>query len=197
MKKSMHFSLLLVLLILLSSACTVVNNTTVDEDSHGGFENPRSNELKSETDDYNMPEVRPESFNFHIQYGVNKRNEVNTFDHVIVKDLVMDGTASIEFYFSKEELDEIYEKFMKADVFSQKTFEVEMNCGMEPYEHYYLKVAIDENGETYTAEYEFTDQYCVLTEDGNKLKGIIQLINGMVRDTEEYQSLPPAEGGYD
>ena len=36
----------------------------------------------------NIPEEMPNDFNFSIQFGVQKKNEINTFEGTVTKDLI-------------------------------------------------------------------------------------------------------------
>lgn len=52
----------------------------------------------------------PDDFNFSIHFGVQKRNEINTFDGTVTKDLIADGTATTELTLTKDEMKDIYKK---------------------------------------------------------------------------------------
>ena len=57
-----------------------------------------------------LPERMPSDFNFSIAFGVEKRNEINTFNGTVTKDLISDGTKTIDLMFNEEEMKTIYEK---------------------------------------------------------------------------------------
>ena len=44
----------------------------------------------------NMPKDMPNDFDFSIQFGVQKKNEINTFEGTVTKDLIADGTVTTE-----------------------------------------------------------------------------------------------------
>src|SRR5690625_2883314 len=79
-----------------------------------------------------MPEQMPEDFGFSIQYGVGKKNEIDTFKGVVIKDLVENGTAKANITFSDKEMAEIYEKMKNINVLEEKNFT--SKCESEPYE---------------------------------------------------------------
>src|SRR5690625_336765 len=93
-----------------------------------------------------MPEQMPEDFGFSIQYGVGKKNEIDTFKGVVIKDLVENGTAKANITFSDKEMAEIYEKMKNINVLEEKNFT--SKCESEPYEETEWKIIL--NGEIVT-----------------------------------------------
>src|SRR5690625_5495728 len=69
-----------------------------------------------------MPEQMPEDFGFSVQYGVGQKNEIDTFNGVVIKDLVEDGTAKADITFTDKEMSEIYEKMKAINVLEEKNF---------------------------------------------------------------------------
>lgn len=69
-----------------------------------------------------MPEKTPEDFGFSIQYGVDKNqpNEIDTFQGVVIKNLVENGTAKANITLSDKEMSEIYDKMKDINVLEEK-----------------------------------------------------------------------------
>lgn len=83
----------------------------------------------------------PEDFGFSIQYGVGKKNEIDTFKGIVIKDLVDNGTAKANITLSDKEMFEIYEKMKDINVLEKKKFN--SKCELEPYEETEWKIIID------------------------------------------------------
>jgi len=100
----------------------------------------------------------PEDFGFSIQYGVGKKNEIDTFKGIVIKDLVDNGTAKANITLSDKEMFEIYEKMKDINVLEKKKFN--SKCELEPYEETEWKIIID--GKTVTHSIR---EYCDPTSD--------------------------------
>ncbi|TLS36070.1 hypothetical protein [Pseudalkalibacillus caeni] len=141
-----------------------------------------------------LPEKKPEQFNFHIKYGIGGKNEVDNFQHKIVKDLIADGVATAEnFSFTEEEMESIYRELREANVLEDKDLIKKDNCHQTPYSSYYLKVQIDGKEK----EYEWSDENCSMTRDAEELTDVVGYIRDIVVKTDAYKRLPAASGGYD
>lgn len=81
---------------------------------------------------FSMPEEMPEDFGFSVRYGVGKKNEIDTFNGVVIKDLISNGTAKANITFTDQEMSEIFRKMKEINVWEEKNFT--SNCGIEPYE---------------------------------------------------------------
>lgn len=44
--------------------------------------------IVEDTNNISMPEAMPSDFDFLLKFGVRKRNEINTYENTITKDLV-------------------------------------------------------------------------------------------------------------
>lgn len=143
-----------------------------------------------------MPENMPDDFNFSIQFGIGKKNEVNTFNHTVTKDLINNGTVKIDIHLTKEEMNTIYEKMKQINIVEDKLLKsAPINgivCGKTPFVEDEWTVTI--NGETIT-QY-FSDKHCELTDDANQLLELRQFILDIVKSKKEYIDLPEPEGGY-
>ena len=100
----------------------------------------------------NMPENMPSDFNFSIQFGVQKKNEINTFKGIVTKDLVVDGTTTTELIITEEEMKDIYKKMKEMNITETKDFTPKSlfgkRCTLEPYGEDEWEILI--NGETIT-----------------------------------------------
>lgn len=145
----------------------------------------------------NMPKDMPDDFGFSIQFGVEKKNEINTFEWTVTKDLIVDGTASTELVLTRDELQEIYKKMQEMNIFETKDFTPKpINgtvCMQEPHEDDEWKIII--NGQTLT--YGISGEYCEPTNDAKQLIDLRNYVFTLIKSKPEYQSLPASNGGYD
>lgn len=144
----------------------------------------------------NMPKVMPSDFDFSIQFGVQKKNEINTFEGTVTKDLIVDGTATTELILTEEEMKDIYEKMLEINIMEPKEFIPEpINgtvCMQEPYGEDKWKIII--NGETLT--HLISGKYCEPTKDGKQLIELKNYVFNIINSKDEYKSLPESNGGY-
>lgn len=55
----------------------------------------------------------PEDFDYVLKYGVNAKNELNTFSHTYTRDMVTDPPITVHFKLSDEEMQKIYNEMKK------------------------------------------------------------------------------------
>ncbi|GAA0342200.1 hypothetical protein GCM10008931_36980 [Oceanobacillus oncorhynchi subsp. oncorhynchi] len=68
---------------------------------------PETNEPEPETTPVDSVANMPDDFDFSIQFGVGKNNEINTFEGTVTKDLIENGTATAEISLTEEEMNQI------------------------------------------------------------------------------------------
>jgi hypothetical protein len=142
----------------------------------------------------NMPDDMPNDFDFLVQFGVGSKNEINTFDNTVTKDLVIDGTITKKIPLTKEEIKKVYEKMKEVNVLESKKLEPKKKrCMQTPYGEDNWKIKL--NGETIT--FNLSEEYCNPTKDAKQLIELRNYIFGMVMNKEEYKQLPESRGGYD
>ncbi|SDM90552.1 hypothetical protein SAMN05518871_102529 [Psychrobacillus sp. OK028] len=145
----------------------------------------------------NMPKNMPEDFDFYIQFGVQKKNEVNTFKDTVTKDLIADGIATTELILTEEEMKNIYEKMQEINIVETKEFTPEpINgtvCMQEPYEEDVWKIMI--NGESFT--HVISGKYCEPTNEAKQLVELRNYVLNIIKSKDEYKSLPVSNGGYE
>lgn len=145
----------------------------------------------------NIPEKMPNDFNFSIHFGVQKRNEINTFDGTVTKDLIADGTATTELTLTKDEMKDIYKKMQDINIAESKEFTPKSLlgsvCMQEPYEEDEWKITI--NGKTIT--HFISGEYCEPTNDSKQLIELRNDVFNIIKSKDEYKSLPKSTGGYE
>lgn len=176
--------LLFILFILFLSACSQA-------------EEPNEPEPAQVDPAASMPENMPDDFDFSVQFGVGKNNEINTFGGTVTKDLIADGTATTEVTLTEEEMKAVYEKMKEINIVETKEFTPEpvngTMCNIELHEDDEWEIIID--GETIT--HSVSGAYCDPTEDAEQLIGLRDDVFSIIRGKEAYKELPDAKGGYD
>jgi hypothetical protein len=131
----------------------------------------------------------PRDFNFVFNYGVQNKNQLDTFNNTYTKDLIQNGTKKIRFRLTEEEKEIIYKKMNEIDLFSYPKY----NEGMtfEPTSGFHF--VVQHNGEKQTIAWNGgirenpTDQ---------KFGSLVRLVIEIIESHKEYKALPQAEGGY-
>lgn len=140
-----------------------------------------------------MPDEVPNDFNFLVQFGVGSKNEINTFDNTVTKDLVTDGTITEKIPLTKEEVKMVYQKMKKINVLEPKKLEPKKkSCKQTPYDEDKWKIKL--NGETIT--FYLSEEYCNPTKDAKQLIDLRNYIFDIVLNKDEYKRLPEPSGGY-
>jgi len=140
-----------------------------------------------------MPEEMPEDFDFSVRFGITARNEINTFEDRVTKDLIANGTATAQLSLTEDEMKGVYERMKKIRILRDLRLEARDGCLQVPYEEEYWTIQID--GEI--REYYWTQEKCTLTKDAQQLRELRQTIFNIVKQKSAYQELPEAVGGYD
>lgn len=144
-----------------------------------------------------IPKDMPSDFDFSIQFGVQKRNEINTFDGTITKDLIANGTATTELILTEEEMQNVFKKMNEINIAETKEFVPKsingIVCVQEPHEEDEWKITI--NGETIT--HLISGEYCELTNDAKQLIELRNYVFKIIKSKSEYKSLPESKGGYE
>ncbi|WP_336771914.1 hypothetical protein [Paenibacillus sp. MMO-58] len=148
-----------------------------------------------ETHKLQMPEDMPEDFRFSVSfgYGEDYKNEINTYNGTVTKDLVTKGTASAALAFSTDELQSIYGKMKDIAILEEKQFPQKGNCSQTPSSTDSWKIT--GNGEMKTLSW--TNEYCDMTKDAKDLLDLRSYIQKILEGKYAYKALPAAEGGYD
>ncbi|MFC5702165.1 DUF4362 domain-containing protein [Cohnella faecalis] len=128
-------------------------------------------------------------FGFVLKYGVGERNEVNTIDRILAKDLQNGKRATIDgFQLTADELQRIYKTLVLANYLSEKRLTTE--CNRKPHQSYYLKVKI--NG----ADREYRWSECDGGQDGIAMTEVSKAIIDVVSNRDDYKKLPDVQGSY-
>lgn len=84
--------------------------------------------------DAGMAAVMPKDFNFMVRFGYGDviKNEINTFQGTVTKDLITKGTATAHLQFTQDEMREIYGRMREIHIMAPKKFAKSQNCSKAP-----------------------------------------------------------------
>lgn len=134
--------------------------------------------------------TKQDKFEFVLKYGVNLKNEINTIDMKLVKDLQNGEVASVsDFGFTEQERGQIYKEMVLANYLDEK--ELSAECNRKPAVSYDLMVQIN-NGERH---YQWTE--CQNTEDDGQMTELAHAIIKIVQAGSIYKQLPEVKGHYE
>jgi len=138
----------------------------------------------------------PEEQVINIHYKYDFRDEVNTFNHTLTKDLYSKGTITIDYYFSHQEQGKIIEKALDINFFNLPDSliwtEVDLiKCQLEPDPGIqYLRIRYNNQDKT-------VYWYLINSIPGEykKLKELTSVIRNIIETNYRYKLLPDREGG--
>ena len=152
------------------------------ETSKVGYGNPQAT----------MNKEMPEDFNFSLIYGTYGKKQIDTFNDVVVKDLVADGTIEANIALTKEEKQAIYNEMLKMNIMGDLDLNKGKECMVEPPSR--TEWVIQINGETKKISY---NSYCDYPPDVLNLIKLQDFIHSLVSSKKEYLDLPASNGYYE
>ncbi len=137
-------------------------------------------------------------FNIDMRYGVSLRNELNTYANTYTKDLIVDGTITVPFMLTDEEIDMIRERvtaigFMSYPDTLVTPYADSIVVVTSPVMQYNVTVTLLGAKKTvYWKDLPFVQP----TPRADSLAALVTLVMTIVESKTEYKRLPPASGGY-
>ena len=141
-----------------------------------------------------LPDIKPENFNFVFNYGVNAKNGLNTIKGEYTKDMVIDPAVTTKLVLSNEEMNSIYLNMKKINILNYpETFNPKSNTMQTPFQTYSLKIVLDGSEKNIS----WKDENVSKSKEAVQLRNLFLKIQEIIINKEEYNKLPPANGGYD
>ena len=139
-----------------------------------------------------MTEEMPEDFNFSLTYGTYGKKKIDTFQDIVVKDLVEDGTIEANIALTNEEKQAIYDEMYNMNIMGDLDLNKGRECEVKPPS--ITKWVIKMNGEMKKISYE---SYCDYPPDVLNLIKLEDFIHTLVSSKKEYLDLPASNGYYE
>ena len=181
------------------------DKNTINESLNRSIESPSDQQVAAPS---GQQLAAPEDFAIHFASWIdgNQRNIIDTYEGYIQKDLIFDGISKKDYNPSYVERCQLYQfvigfehrtdwDFSKEVTYDNYSDE-EISVAMDPLTKYYLKFTA--NGKTFEISGDATASEC--TDQSAEAAYFMQTIRGIAnfyRNTEEYKSMPEAEGGYE
>jgi hypothetical protein len=139
-----------------------------------------------------------DEFNFKLNFSTFGKEQIDTYKGTYTKDLVLNGTKTINFKLPDNVKNEIYKLMMDINIMSFPDTLKADGMAVTPSCDYKLTVTI--KGKTKSIEWK-EGFYTFMTENlpkenVNFLK-LVKYIGDYIHSTEEYKNMPEANGGYD
>jgi hypothetical protein len=137
---------------------------------------------------YNLAEQ--DYFGFRLEYGVERKNLIDTKNLEIVKDLQNGELASVmDFQFTSSELQQIYKILVLGGYLAEK--QISTQCKEKPLFSYKLQVWINQG------ERNFEWNRCDNSVDGKQMTEMADAIISVLKQNKVYQELPKVKGDYE
>lgn len=140
-----------------------------------------------------MPDEMPDDFNFSVRYGITSKNEINTFESIVTKDLVMNGTITTNIKLSENDRKDIYNKMREINILKELKLVSKSNCERIPFSEDSWSIRM--NGKLLS--FKWSEKDCEKTEDAGKLENLREFVFNIVKSKPEYKKLPEAVGAYE
>ncbi len=149
------------------------------------------------------PDEMPSDFDFSLNFGIDGKNVIDTYEDTFTKDLIIAGTETIPFEIPADKMREIYAEFLIYEIYAlpdniNDATPIYGSYGtLTPAAVYTLRYTCD--GETRTivsddgGPWDSDDGYPITHE---RLVTFVTFVKDYIYSTEEYQSMPEEEGGY-
>ena len=150
---------------------------------------------QSQAETASVPSVR--DFNFRLSYGVDAKNCVDTYGGKIVKDLIMDGTATADFTIPPDAMQSIQSEFLRDNIDAlPAAIDIGSAYCMPPNS---IELTYTCGGCTGTIRCEsgFWNEADAISPDNKALLRFAKFVRDYIEQTDAYKGLPPISGGYD
>ncbi len=143
----------------------------------------------------NENSVEPNEQFVKILFKYNYKDELNTYDNYLIKDLVLDGLKKVKFWLTEEEQQKIENKINETNFYSLPDTIIDNSpVEISPNFQQYLRIKINDQEKEITWKY-ITPEY--QTENYKSIEKLSNYIRQIIESKPEYKVLPPRNGGYD
>lgn len=140
----------------------------------------------------------PEDFDFCLNFNTYGRNQIDTYKGTFTKDLVLDGTMTIDFEIPEDMKRDIFKLMIENEIMSLPDELKVEGMAVTPACDYKLTVTMDGKTKEIIWKEGFspalTDK---LPKENQKFLEIVKFISDYIYSTDEYKKMPKPNGGYD
>lgn len=138
------------------------------------------------------------NFNFSLNFNTYGRDQIDTYNGTFTKDLVLDGTNTIDFKLPDDIKKEVFSLMTEIDIMSFPEMLKVDGMAVTPSCDYKLTVTM--NGKTKTIVWNegFHPSMDVeLPKENMDFLRLVKLISDYIYGTDAYKNMPKSNGGYD
>lgn len=139
---------------------------------------------------------KAEGFDFSVKWGVGGFNEVNTYEDTLTKDLVRDGTKTVDFQIPDEDFIMLYEAFIENEIYDLPEELSLPNRHGEPAVKLILTFTHDGMTKNIVWENALLVMDGTLPESHQRLLRFFEVVLKYVINTDAYKDLPDPNGAY-
>lgn len=141
--------------------------------------------------------VQERDFNFIFKYGVDAKNVLNTFNNLYTKNLLLDGSITVPFMLTDNEMQSVYQKMLEIDFFKYpQHFVIYTRDTIIHYLAPYATYDYEVEYESITKHVHWKDSIIRHDSSAIRLKELINLIENIIQSSPQYLQLSPARCGY-
>lgn len=136
-------------------------------------------------------------FNFRLNFNTHGINQIDTYKGVFTKDLVLDGTKTIDFKIPDNVKRDIYNLMAEIDIMAfPDNLKIDEKA-MTPSCNYEMTVTIGSRTKTIKWYYaQYPQMRSNLPKNNANFLRMVEYIENYIYSTREYKNMPEANGGY-
>ena len=140
----------------------------------------------------------PEDFNFCLNFNTYGKEQIDTYKGTFTKDLVLDGTKTIDFDIPHSIKKDIYNMMLEINITSFPDSLKVDGMFVTPSCNYNLTTTINGEDKSIIWEDGFpTSMTESLPKENYKFLELVKFISDYIYSTDEYKNMPKTNGGYD
>ena len=137
-------------------------------------------------------------FNFRLNFNTYGRDQIDTYNGTFTKDLILDGTKTIDSKLPDEIKNEIYKLMTEIDIMSFPDMLTVEGMAVTPSCNYELTITMD--GKTKTIVWNdgfYPSMNAKLPKVNTDFLRVVTMVSDYIYSTDAYKNMPKANGGYD
>ena len=140
-----------------------------------------------------------QEFNFKLNYGINAQNSVDTFNNKLTKDLIIDGTKTVDFTIPSDIMEQFKSSFIENNI-DKLPSEIINNSGSFVTPSYEIDLTYEYNGKSQTikdaqANAIWSENVSTSSDEAHFLNFVKPILD-YIEQTGILETLPTPNGGY-
>lgn len=140
------------------------------------------------------PETMPKDFGFVAKWGVDGKNELDTFKGIYKKDLVMDGIVSTELRLTDDQMSRIFERMRQINIMGTPSSFARPFGAAKVSPNAVVSLNVTMNGRQKTILFDSSD--VIADPRAKELHDLVWFIDQVIQESEAARKLPQPRGAY-